>query len=113
MKIRLIRTVVLCFFVVVAPQMGFSQGLQVGVAKRIINPDPLLPVSGGVGIPRPVQEKQGDLFIHAAVFEENGERMALVVVDNLGWPSSLGEMTGEIFMEEILQLVRESDMGGK
>nr|MBI1230542.1 hypothetical protein [Cytophagales bacterium] len=77
-------------------QNGFAQGLHVGVAKRIVTPDPLLPVSGGVGIPKPVQEKQGDLFIRAAVFEENGEIMALVVVDNLGWPASLGNRSRKL-----------------
>lgn len=68
----------------------FSQSLRVGVGKRIITPDPLLPVSGGVGIPKPSTEKKGDLFVRAAVFESDGERFALVVVDNLGWPSVLG-----------------------
>ena len=30
---------------------------QVGTAMRVITPDPLLPVSGGVGIPAPERKK--------------------------------------------------------
>lgn len=36
-------------------------------AVRLITPDPLLPVSGGVGVPRDVTEKKGDLFIEEAL----------------------------------------------
>ena len=42
---------------------------QVGTALRIITPDPLLPVSGGVGIPKPATEKKGELTARAIVFE--------------------------------------------
>jgi hypothetical protein len=73
-----------------------AQDLSVGVAKRIITPDPLLPVSGGVGIPKPSHTQHGDLFARAAVFEQAGEKFALVVVDNLGWPSTLGNKSREL-----------------
>jgi len=50
----------------------YSQNLQfkAGAALRIITPDPLLPVSGGVGTPKPVTKKQGDLFVRALVMEK-------------------------------------------
>ena len=38
-----------------------SNGLRAGAAVRIITPDPLLPISGGVGVPKDVKEKKGDL----------------------------------------------------
>jgi len=85
-----------CLYILIVTQIAFSQGLHVGVAKRVITPDPLLPVSGGVGIPKPASEKEGDLFVRAAVFEENGEILALVVVDNLGWPASLGNRSRKL-----------------
>ena len=87
---------VCCIYLLLATQFAFGQELFVGVAKRVITPDPLLPVSGGVGIPKPASQKQGDLFVRAAVFEENGERLALVVVDNLGWPASLGNRSRKL-----------------
>jgi len=57
-----------------------------GAALRNITPDPLLPVSGGVGIPRPATEQAGDLFARALVMEQDGTRVAIVGVDNLGIP---------------------------
>jgi hypothetical protein len=41
--------------------------LQVGAAVRVITPDPLLPVSGGMGRPNPAREKRGDLTARAMV----------------------------------------------
>ncbi len=56
----------------------FSQTFRAGAALRIITPDPLLPVSGGVGIPNPVTEKKGDLFVRALVLEKENTRVAIV-----------------------------------
>nr|WP_293839272.1 hypothetical protein [uncultured Arsenicibacter sp.] len=67
-----------------------AQSFKAGAALRKITPDPLLPVSGGIGTPKPAQQKQGDLYIRALVLERGGTRVAIVSVDNLGWPSVLG-----------------------
>ncbi len=67
-----------------------AQQIRVGAALRVITPDPLLPVSGGIGVPQPVTEKRGDLFARAMVFEQGNTRFAIVNVDNLGWTSILG-----------------------
>lgn len=66
-----------------------AQTLKAGAAFRVVTPDPLLPVSGGVGTPEPVTEKKGDLFARALVFEKGDVRVAFVGVDFLGWPSVL------------------------
>lgn len=68
-----------------------GQELKVGAAVRVITPDPLLPVSGGIGVPKKSVEKKGDLFARAIVFEKGGVRLAIVSVDNLGWTSALGD----------------------
>lgn len=68
-----------------------SQDLRAGAAVRIITPDPLLPVSGGIGTPKKTVEKKGDLYVRALVFEKDGTRVAIVSVDNLGWSSALGD----------------------
>jgi hypothetical protein len=68
----------------------FGQEIQVGAALRIITPNPLLPVSGGIGVPKPSKEKKGDLFARAMVFQQGKTRFAIVNVDNLGWTSILG-----------------------
>ncbi|MHA4807053.1 hypothetical protein ACX0G9_03055 [Flavitalea flava] len=68
-----------------------AQDLKAGAALRILTPDPLLPVSGGVGIPKPSNEKKGDLYVRAFVMEKGGTRIAIVGIDNLGWSSILGD----------------------
>lgn len=63
---------------------------------KVITPDPLLPVSGGMGIPRQATEKKGDLFVRALVVENQGVRVALVSVDNIGWPAALGDRSRKL-----------------
>ena len=46
--------------------------LQVGAATRIITPNPLLPVSGGMGIPQPAKEKRGELTARRHRLSERG-----------------------------------------
>ena len=77
--------------VVVFSIVGFGQQFRAGAALRVITPDPLLPVSGGVGTPNPATIKHGDLFARAVVFEKGETRVAIVGIDNLGWPAALGD----------------------
>ena len=68
-----------------------AQTFKSGAAFRIITPDPLLPVSGGVGTPKAVTQKKGDLYARALVMEKGETRVAIVNIDNLGWPAVLGD----------------------
>lgn len=68
-----------------------AQTLLGGAASRVITPDPLLPVSGGVGIPKAALENKGDLFVRAMVLQQGETKVALVGIDNLGWPAVLGD----------------------
>src|SRR6478672_2980744 len=63
--------------------------LKVGVGKAIITPDPLLPVSGGVGPGQPAKDKQGELTARAMVFQQGETKLAIVQLDLLGFPSVL------------------------
>jgi hypothetical protein len=76
-----------------------AQSFKAGAAIRIITPDPLLPVSGGVGQPKKTIEKKGDLFVRALVLEKRGTRVAIVSVDNLGWSSALGDRSRSLINE--------------
>lgn len=62
-----------------------------GVSTRVVTPDPLLPVSGGVGPSHPATRKAGDLTVRALVLEEGSVRVAIVSVDFLGFPAVLGD----------------------
>ncbi|MBL8233586.1 MAG: hypothetical protein JNL98_34135 [Bryobacterales bacterium] len=68
-----------------------AQKFEAAAAKRIITPDPLLPVSGGMGPTAPARSKQGDLTARAIVFRAGDEAVAIVSVDLLGFPSVLGD----------------------
>jgi hypothetical protein len=65
--------------------------LQAGAAVRVITPQTLLPVSGGLGIPRPTKEKRGELTARALVLRQDRVSVAIVALDLLGFPSVLGD----------------------
>lgn len=64
--------------------------LRAGIAVRIVTPDPLLPVSGGVGPSDPATRQEGELTVRALVIEQDGVRVAIVSADFLGFPAALG-----------------------
>ena len=68
-----------------------NSSLNVGASFRNITPYPLLPVSGGVGIPNPVEIKKGELTTRAIVIVSNDTKIALVSIDNLGVPKIIGD----------------------
>ena len=68
-----------------------GERLRIGVAKRVITPEPLLPVSGGMGPTQPATRALGELSVRAVVLEQGETRMAIVSIDALGFPSVLVE----------------------
>lgn len=68
-----------------------AQEFKVGTDRRVITPDPLLPVSGGLGPTSPVREKQGELMARAVVFQKGDTTLAIVSLDLLGFPAVLCE----------------------
>jgi hypothetical protein len=68
-----------------------SAEIQAGAAMRVITPDPLLPVSGGMGGTLPTHEKKGDLTARALVLKKGDVSVAVVALDLLGFPSVLGD----------------------
>ena len=63
--------------------------LRAAIAVRNVTPDPLLPVSGGVGPSEPTTQKIGELSVRALVFEKDGVRVAICSTDFLGFPGVL------------------------
>lgn len=88
----MLRKVVLFFYLILLIWNNvLCQDFKAGATVRIITPEPLLPVSGGIGTPSPVTQKLGDLFVRALVLESGSTAVAIVGIDNLGWPAALGD----------------------
>src|SRR5438093_13673924 len=65
------RMFVLCVCVIAFLDLPAARaGIEAGAAMRVITPDPLLPVSGGMCKPRPTKAKRGELTARAVVFRE-------------------------------------------
>lgn len=71
------------------PELAMAE-FRVGVAVESITPNPLLPISGGMGPSAPATQKKGDLSVRAMVFAKDEMRVAFVSVDVLGFPAVLG-----------------------
>lgn len=84
-RFRLPALVIVTFLLASTAHAEFK----IGVGKAIITPDPLLPVSGGVGPGRPTTGKQGELTARAMVFQQGETKVAVVHLDLLGFPSVL------------------------
>src|SRR2546425_5882831 len=78
-----------CVLLLVATSMRAE--FRAGIAVRVVTPDPLLPVSGGVGASSPVNKQEGDLTVRALVFAADDTKVAIVSADFLGFPSVLGD----------------------
>ena len=86
----MIAVLVLCL-VLACAGVAPADELRVGVGKRVITPDPLLPVSGGLGPTAPAREKRGELTARAIVFPAARRRSRWSSLDLLGFPSVLGD----------------------
>ena len=72
------------------PDAAYAE-LRAGAAMRIITPDPLLPITGGMGPTVASTAKRGELSVRAIVIANGATRIAIVSVDSLGFPSVLGD----------------------
>lgn len=73
-----------------------SQTFKAGAAVRKITPEKLIPISGGMGTPEIPTGMKGDLFVRALVLEKGQTRVAIVSIDNLGWPAYLGDRSRKL-----------------
>ena len=72
-----------------------AQTFKAGAAVRDITPSQLLPISGGMGTPEMPTGYQGKLTVRAMVLEKGATKIAIVGVDNIGWPAYLGDLSRE------------------
>ena len=93
MKIKLLTLV---FFLLIPGFNLNAQTFKAGAGLRVITPEKLIPISGGMGTPEMPTGKKGDLFVRAIVLEKGATRVAIVSVDNLGWPAYLGDRSRKL-----------------
>jgi hypothetical protein len=92
MKTKITLFILLFFFFAQAQ----SQTFKAGAAVRKITPEKLIPISGGMGAPVIPTATKGDLFARALVLEKGEIRVAIVSIDNLGWPAYLGDRSRKL-----------------
>ena len=83
------KNLILVFCLCLA-SLDAAAAFRAGIAVRNVTPDPLLPVTGGIGPSHATTRKEGELTVRALVFEEGTNRVAIVSADFLGFPAVLG-----------------------
>lgn len=73
-----------------------AQTFKAGAAMRNITPKNLIPISGGMGTPEIPTGFKGELTVRAFVLEKGPTRIAIVCVDNIGWPAYLGDRSRKL-----------------
>lgn len=84
------RQLILFFAAVCILASSSFAEFQAGIAVRSVMPDPLLPVSGGIGPSNPASKALGELTVRALALKDDDTMIALVSADFLGFPSILG-----------------------
>jgi len=88
MNIRLTSPALLLAVVLLHAAIAHAE-FKSSAARRVITPNPLLPISGGLGPTAEAREKQGELTARAVVYQEGETTVAVVGLDLLGFPSVL------------------------
>lgn len=78
-----------CLLALLVATLNAAAEFRAAIATRVITPEPLLPVIGGIGGGNPVTGKAGDLTVRTLVLDDSGTRVAIMSVDSLGFPGPL------------------------
>jgi hypothetical protein len=85
MRLKILLALALCLCI------SLGQEFRSAIAVRVVTPEPLLPVSGGIGPSHPATRKLGDLTVRALALERGETRVVIVSADFLGFPSVLAD----------------------
>lgn len=85
-----LATLILVVTVLLGPSAVYGE-FRAAIAVRDVTPDPLLPVSGGIGPSQATTRTMGDLNVRALVLERDQTRVAICSTDFLGFPAVLGD----------------------
>src|SRR5256885_13881126 len=87
MKLKMCLVVFMLLFLATVTRAEF----RAAIAVRVVTPDPLLPVSGGIGPSNPVTKEEGDRTVLALVRADDNTKVPFVGADFLGFPSVRGD----------------------
>ena len=87
---------VLISFLLILALNTNAQTFKAGAAMRDITPKYMIPISGGMGTPAIPTDIKGKLSVRAFVLEKGTTRIAIVNIDNLGWPAYLGDRSRKL-----------------
>ena len=91
--------------------LNVTAAFRAAIAVRNVTPDPLLPVSGGVGPSHKTTQKEGELTVRALVLEQEGTRVAIVSADFLGFPAALGNRAEALRVYERCRALLAKELG--
>ena len=91
-----IKFFTLLFVIVIFRLNVGAQTFKAGAAMRNITPKTLIPISGGMGTPEIPTGFKGELTVRAFVLEKGATQIAIVSVDNIGWPAYLGDRSRKL-----------------
>ena len=74
------RLIVLLLAISTIADPAFAE-FKAAIAVRVVTPEPMLPVSGGIGPSKPATKKEGDLTVRALVLADEGTQVAIVSAD--------------------------------
>jgi len=90
------RIAALTFIILINLLDSNAQIFKAGASMRNITPKYLIPISCGMGTPEMPTGKKGELTVRALVLEKGSTRVAIVSVDNLGWPAYLADRSRKL-----------------
>ncbi len=86
----MLRCRLLALLLIISCLVSVAQAeFKVGTGISLITPNPLIPISGGIGPGSPATGKLGELHARAMVFEQGETKVAVVQLDLIGFPSVL------------------------
>ena len=92
------KSLLLLAFLILSTQIN-AQTFKAGVAIRDITPKELIPISGGMGTPVLPSDFEGKLTVRALVLEKTDTKVAIVSIDNIGWPAYLGNRSRKLIKD--------------
>lgn len=95
----MLKRIIIIFLIWSVALQVSAQTFKAAAAIRDITPDQLIPISGGMGTPVLPSDFKGKLTVRALVLEKTDTKVAIVSIDNIGWPAYLGNRSRKLIKD--------------